>query len=333
MKKLILAVLMVLCLVGVGFTEDLTEEDVVDLQRQRAVSARAVGGLYVDTISTNNRDLYPLKDTKWLFTYTISGTTYKQTITMGPETGALDDGGVSIKATNQDGLYGWAFPVSFTNRSRGFYMGLREKVGEPGSILFYFNVNGSAATGVCERYNSDTDIRSQHYDLIGIDISNTSDCDLAAARKEGQQQCIDDPASCGITTGYTEAELFAEYQKGKTACQDDPASCGIAVNDCPQEELDSEYQRGKSVGFNDGIAFGKSICTSNPEGCGIEPLACEGCEESAFVDDDDCLAFGENLSLEIPCAAAGDAKYGFKLLRTSPFSTTWEIDMDSVTEK
>ncbi len=137
------------------------------------------------------------------------------------------------------------------------------------------------------------------------------------------------PAGTGSTTKPDDSPSYDEgVAAGRKQCIDDPASCGITTG-TTQEQLDAEFQRGKTEGTNGGIELGKEACLNDPASCGIDIdtcLECDECEECPDPDVEwDCLVFGEDLSLDIPCAAVGDKKYGFELKRTNPLSLMWEL--------
>lgn len=56
-------------------------------------------------------------------------------------------------------------------------------------------------------------------EITGISSEGCSQEQLNAERATGRQECMDEPASCGISTdgGYTQADLDAKYQEGYNA--------------------------------------------------------------------------------------------------------------------
>ena len=112
--------------------------------------------------------------------------------------------------------------------------------------------------------------------------------DLDAAREEGQQACIANPASCGITIaslgGFTQSQLDSAKQaakeEGKDYCKSNPGLCGITndppVNCVTQSELDSAKQIAKQEGKQEG----KDYCESNPGSCGITIASLGGFTQS-----------------------------------------------------
>ena len=175
---------------------------------------------------------------------------------------------------------------SVIQNSRDFGNALRVTRGDDGSVCqklmiteIFLVDQWSTYTGFLEAqaftiyYSDSASYYSGRIDVassggITPPVTNTGTYD--DGKKAGIQQCVTNPASCGITT--TTADTNGSTQQGIDQCKTNPTSCGITI-----------------VDTNGSTQTGIDQCKANPVSCGITtgtPAAItklDGISTNAFI--------------------------------------------------
>ena len=126
------------------------------------------------------------------------------------------------------------------------------------------------------------------------------------AVQAGRQQCINNPASCGIEL----ADSNGSTQAGIEQCKNDPTSCGIELADS-----------------NGSTQAGVEQCKNDPVSCGIELADSAG--------NSDCMAsYSSAGELHAPCVSVSDPLgsttiYDLTMIQQAG-SFTFDLDMSSI---
>jgi len=185
-------------------------------------------------------------------------------------------------------------------------------------FLFEGEKYGDGITGINVRSKSGLDrvmvMTNDDKDLMNIigymkkltlALNPAADIDGAAVQA-GRQQCINNPASCGIEL----ADSNGSTQAGIEQCKNDPASCGIELADS-----------------NGSTQAGIEQCKNDPVSCGIEL--------SDSAGNSDCMAsYSSAGELHAPCVSVSDPLgsttiYDLTMIQQAG-SFTFDLDMSNI---
>jgi len=102
----------------------------------------------------------------------------------------------------------------------------------------------------------------------------TTNSDFESGKTAGVQQCMSNPASCGISV-TNGGDFESGKQAGIQQCKDNPLSCGL------QEIKICQSACIGTVDFESGKQAGIQQCVSNPTSCGINVTAENGCNNNS----------------------------------------------------
>jgi hypothetical protein len=154
--------------------------------------------------------------------------------------------------------------------------------------------------------------------------------DFDSGKQAGIQQCVNDPASCGITVsaGNSGTSTGGDFDSGKQAgiqqCVNDPASCGITV---------SAGDSGTSTGgdFDSGKQAGIQQCVADPASCGITVSAGDSGTSTGGAHATYSPATGEVHIpfIDVPGPFGGIQTYEVYLIQ-QPLTFAFDLDMNRI---